>query len=65
MPLLEYKCKNCGKIFDELVKKYDDDVFCPDCNQKAERNYSGQMYTQTGKQTKKCTGNCKNCSGCG
>ena len=44
MPILDYKCPKCGKIFDELVKKYDDEVFCPDCQTKADRNYSGQMY---------------------
>ncbi len=65
MPILDYKCPACGKIFDELVKKYDDEVFCPDCGCKAERCYSGQILTQTGKPTKKCSGDCKNCSGCG
>lgn len=65
MPLLEYKCKICGKIFDELVKTFDEKVYCPSCGAEVVRNYSGTMYTATGKQTKKCTGNCKNCSGCG
>lgn len=65
MPLLQYKCPNCNLNFEELVKKFDDQVLCPNCKSVAERSYNGQMFTQTGKTTKKCTGDCKNCSGCG
>ena len=64
MPLLQYKCLNCGKQFDELVKKYDDKVFCPYCNGQAERSYCGTVYTGTGKTGTKCSGNCKTCGGC-
>lgn len=64
MPLLQYACPHCGKTFDELVKKYDDNVNCPACGGKAERSYCGEMFTATGKPVKKCGGNCKNCSGC-
>jgi hypothetical protein len=28
------------------------------------RDYSGDMFSATGKQSKKCSGNCKTCSGC-
>ena len=31
MPILQYKCKKCGKKFEELVKVYTDKVVCPDC----------------------------------
>ncbi|MCD8040590.1 MAG: zinc ribbon domain-containing protein [Clostridia bacterium] len=64
MPILQYKCKNCGKQFEELVKKYDEQVLCPNCKQPAERCYSGEMYSSTGKKPIKCSGNCKTCSGC-
>ncbi len=64
MPLLQYRCKNCGIEFDELVKKYDDTVRCPKCGQTAERSFCGEMYSATGKTVKKCTGNCKTCGGC-
>lgn len=64
MPFLQYKCNNCGKTFSELVKDSKDEVFCPDCKNKAERSYSGEVLTLTGKKIKKCSGNCKNCSGC-
>lgn len=64
MPLLQYKCKNCGKRFDELVKSHLDKVLCPDCKSETERDYSGAMYSATGKTSKKCSGNCKTCGGC-
>ncbi len=64
MPILQYKCPACGKTFDELVKKYTDEVLCPDCGAKADRLYCGEMYSATGKPGKKCSGNCKTCGGC-
>ena len=63
MPLLQYKCTKCNKRFDELVQVYTDKVVCPDCGGETERDYSGEMFSSTGKQTKKCSGNCKTCGG--
>ena len=31
MRLFEYKCPKCGKIFEEMVKNYNDEVKCPVC----------------------------------
>ena len=64
MALLQYKCTSCNLEFEQLVKDSLQDVFCPKCKEKAKRVYSGQMFSATGKTTKKCTGNCKTCSGC-
>lgn len=64
MTLLQYRCAKCGKEFEELVKKYDDPVSCPDCGELAERSYSGGIFSATGTTSKKCSGNCKTCSGC-
>ncbi len=64
MAVLQYKCPSCGKEFEELVKKFDEEVTCPACGKKAERCYSGQMFSATGKQHRGCSGNCKNCRGC-
>jgi len=64
MPILQYKCPQCGKKFEELVKKYDDPVLCPDCKTQAVRDYCGEVYSSTGKKTAKCSGNCKTCGGC-
>lgn len=64
MPFLQYKCTVCGKRFDELVKSYLDEVPCPECKGATVRDYTGEMLSSTGKQSKKCSGNCKTCSGC-
>lgn len=64
MPILQYRCKNCNKNFEELVKRFDDEVTCPVCKAKAERLYSGEIFSATGKPAKKCSGNCKTCKGC-
>ena len=65
MPILQYKCPVCGKEFEELVKKYDDEVHCPSCAAVAVRSYSGAVYSATGKPAKKCSGHCSTCGGCG
>lgn len=64
MLILQYKCEICGKKFEEFVKKFDEPVVCPDCGGAAERDWSGEMYSATGKPVKKCSGNCKTCGGC-
>lgn len=64
MPFFEYKCRKCGKIFEEYVKKFDDEVKCPDCGEIAGKNYSGAVYSSTGAKKINCTGNCKTCGGC-
>lgn len=65
MPLLQYVCPDCGKAFEEIVKRCDEQVKCPDCGAVAKRSYSGEIFTSTGKPAKKCNGNCKTCGGCG
>lgn len=64
MPILQYKCNKCGKRFEELVKRYDDSVLCPDCKTEAVRDYNGDVYSATGKKTVRCSGDCKTCGGC-
>ena len=56
MPFFEYKCAKCGKIFEEYVKKYDEEVKCPSCGEKAGKNYSGAVYSATGAKKAGCTG---------
>ena len=51
MPVLQYVCRKCGKQFEELVKKFDEPVTCPDCGKTAERSYCGEVYSATGKAT--------------
>lgn len=64
MPILEYQCPDCKEKFDELVRRYDEEVLCPKCKKKAERVWSGEMYSATGKPSKNCGGNCGSCGGC-
>ncbi len=64
MPILQYVCPKCGKHFEELVKKFDDEVKCPFCGGTGKRSFCGQVYSATGKPVKKCSGNCKTCGGC-
>lgn len=64
MPFLQYRCPVCDKEFEELVKNYDEKVNCPVCKAECARSYSGEMFSATGKTIKKCSGNCKTCSGC-
>ena len=65
MPIFEYKCPVCGKIFEELVRSCDVQVECPECKVPAQRSYSGKIYTSLGKQGGGCSGNCSTCGGCG
>ena len=30
MPIFDFKCNGCGKVFEKLVRK-DEDRVCPDC----------------------------------
>lgn len=62
--ILNYRCPHCGKVFDELVKKHDEEVVCPVCGTRAEREWSGEVYSATGKRTVHCNGDCKTCGGC-
>lgn len=64
MPILQYRCKSCSHRFEELVKKFDDAVQCPKCGGACERDYTGSMFSSTGKPVKQCSGNCKTCGGC-
>lgn len=64
MPILQYVCPHCGKKFEELVKKYDDEARCPACGTPSARDWNGEIFSATGKAVKKCSGNCKTCGGC-
>lgn len=64
MPLLEYTCNSCKHTFEELVQGHQEEVLCPKCGKSCQRQWSGTMYSSTGKKTKKCSGKCSSCSGC-
>ncbi|WP_102399331.1 FmdB family zinc ribbon protein [Haloimpatiens massiliensis] len=59
MPIIDFKCKECGSEFFEIVSS-DEKVKCPKCNsEEVERVYKGKYY---GKNS--CGGNCSCCGGC-
>ncbi len=64
MPLLQYKCLNCGKVFEELVKSGQGDPLCPVCGGKSRRAYEGKVYCSGIKGGGGCSGNCAACKGC-
>lgn len=40
MPIFDYTCKQCENKFEKIVKKFDDEVTCPECEQVANREVS-------------------------
>lgn len=41
MPLYEYRCSRCDRLFEELVVSGDQEVACPDCGSaELEREFS-------------------------
>jgi len=43
MPLYEYRCKNCGEVFDKLrpLSQADGEIRCPRCDsEETERQFS-------------------------
>ncbi len=66
MPMYDYRCKNCGEKFEELVfssSTPDDEITCPNCNEKnSERLLSAPMVsTNSSSHTASASSN----SGCG
>lgn len=47
MPLYEYRCEDCGFVFDKFrsVKGRDDAVACPECGCRGRRLQSGATMT--------------------
>lgn len=60
MALIDFKCKECGKEFFEIVLSGDDKVTCPECKStNVERVYKGKYYGKGGG----CSGSCSSCGG--
>ncbi len=63
MPLLKFRCKSCGKVFDELIAlSRIEGVLCPACGGQTERAYEGKCAC--GKSGGSCGGDCGCCGGC-
>ena len=52
MPMYDYRCKNCGETYEELVFSStvpDEEIVCPNCNEKqSERLLSAPMVSTGG-----------------
>ena len=49
MPIYEYCCKNCNKVFEEWLKEFDVSVMpCPHCNGEGERMISMPSFILKG-----------------
>jgi putative FmdB family regulatory protein len=50
MPIFEYKCKKCGKEFEELVRNSEEKINCPKCESpKVEKKMSVFAHKTSGK----------------
>lgn len=64
MPFLKFRCKTCGKLFDELVSASNiDKVKCPECKQEVERAYEGKCLFGANLSDSGGSGACGGCSG--
>lgn len=61
MPIYEYRCKSCKKIFEELVRGKEQVVICPDCKSiEVEKLMS--VSVQIGGESKGGGSSCSTCS---
>lgn len=70
MPLLKFRCNECGKVFDTLVSvSRMGEVRCEDCDAEVTRAYEGAcLFGMAGSSAGRggaCSGNCDGCDGCG
>ncbi len=72
MPIFEFLCQNCGKEFEYLVFRTDEEVKCPECGQLSVNKLMstcaakvGQKFTSTSKAGASCSGcTATSCSTC-
>ena len=64
MPFIEFICPKCGKTTEELVNTDHSAPLCPDCGEKMQQKYWGEIRINR-RTPEHCSGNCKNCKGCG
>ena len=67
MPIFEFHCKKCDKIFERLVFRSDEVVECPDCGERGVNKLMsscaakvGHKFTSTSKPA--AGGSCSGCS---
>jgi putative FmdB family regulatory protein len=64
MPIYEFRCQNCGKIFEYLVRDSSRTTCCPDCGSDGvEKLISASYIMKTGSQVPgtTCCGSTERC----
>ncbi|MGI6238379.1 MAG: FmdB family zinc ribbon protein [Christensenellales bacterium] len=66
MPIYEFKCPECGHVF-EILLAIDkrDEAACEKCGAKVSRVYSGKCSFGASASGGGCSGGCASCAGCG
>ena len=66
MPLYEYRCAGCGRLFERLVRTWNEAVDCPSCaSQEVEKQLSTFAFTGTDSGGGRATGGGGSCCGRG
>jgi len=69
MPIFEYRCESCGKVFEELINgDRDKQMPCPDCGSvKTEKLMSviGGISMGRSSSSSPCGSSCAHASACG
>ncbi len=64
MPIFDYKCSNCGRSFDTLVRSCDEVVQCPDCGSSDVARLLSKFGFKSGSRFSSSSGcSCGSCGG--
>lgn len=66
MAVIDFKCKDCGEKFFEIVNLSNrDKIVCPKCGSKSVNQiFEGKCCIGGNKAGNSCSGSCGGCSGC-
>ena len=45
MPIFDFKCRNCGKVSEIIIRKADEEVTCPECGNRKMEKLIASSYT--------------------
>ena len=57
MPIYEFECKKCGRRFEELVRRFDEEIICEVCGSKNLKKLMSE-FSGTVKEQSSGTGCC-------
>ncbi|MDD3581815.1 MAG: zinc ribbon domain-containing protein [Desulfobacca sp.] len=64
MPIFEYRCRDCGKVFEQLVFGSDPTVECPECHQSNVEKLMSACAAKVGFKFTSASGGGGSCAGC-